>query len=87
MDDGQALYRVKSIAGKIKKINNISISADELRQKIKLLGGNPSAGNIDEAFKKVVAVPKLQQPPGNVVLIIGESHALWPFYQNIKIWD
>lgn len=84
LDDGQALYRVKSIAGRIKKINNISISADELRPKIELLGGNPSAGNVDEAFKKVVAVPKLQQQPGNVVLIIGESHALWPFLPEYK---
>lgn len=33
LDDGQSLYRVKSIAGKIKKINNVEISADALRQK------------------------------------------------------
>ena len=63
-----------------KKINNVEISADALRQKIELLGGNPSAGNIDEAFKKVVAVPKLQRPPGNVVLIIGESMLYGHFY-------
>lgn len=88
LDDGQALYRVKSIAKKIKKINDVNISEIELRKKIELLGGNSSSANIDDAFKKVVTAPKLQQQPENVVLIIGESHALWPFlpeYQNLGL--
>lgn len=79
LDDGQALYRVKSLAGRITKNNNVTIGSDVLRQKIDLLGGNPQAANVDEAFKKAVAVPKLAQQPQNVVMIIGESHALWPF--------
>lgn len=88
LDDGQALYRVKSITERIKKINNVNISANVLRQKIELLGGNPSADSIDDAFKKVVTIPKLQEQPDNVVLIVGESHALWPFlpeYENLEL--
>ncbi len=88
LDDGQALYRVKSITERIKKINNVNISANVLRQKIELLGGNPSADSIDDAFKKVVTIPKLQEQPDNVVLIVGESHALWPFlpeYENLGL--
>lgn len=88
LDDGQALYRVKSITERIKKINNVNISANVLRQKIELLGGNPSADSIDDAFKKVVTIPKLQEQPDNVVFIVGESHALWPFlpeYENLEL--
>lgn len=88
LDDGQALYRVKRIAEKIKKINNVDISVNVLRQKIELLGGNPSADSIDAAFKKVVTIPKLPEQPDNVVLIVGESHALWPFlpeYANLGL--
>ncbi|WP_455654963.1 LTA synthase family protein [Phascolarctobacterium sp.] len=84
LDDGQALYRVRTFYKRLQNNMTLEISEDELREKIKLLGGSDSAKTIDKAFEKTVIAPKLQEQPQNVVLIIGESYALWPFLPEYR---
>lgn len=84
LDDGQALYRVYAMKRKLAKDTNVNITVDELKKKIAVVGGNPNAETIDEAFKRTVAKPKLAHQPNNVVLIVGESFGLWPFLPQFK---
>lgn len=84
LDDGQALYRVRTFYKRLQDNMTLEISEDELREKIRLLGGSDSAETIDKAFEKIVIAPKLQEQPRNVVLIIGESYALWPFLPEYR---
>lgn len=84
LDDGQALYRVRSGKNMLAKVTDVNISKEELRQKIALVGGNPNAKTIDEAFLHTVKQPKLAQKPSNVVLIVGESFGQWPFLSQFK---
>lgn len=84
LDDGQALYRVRASKKMLAKVNNIKISEQELRQKIALAGGNPSAKTIDEAFLRTVAQSKMAKQPSNVVLIVGESFGQWPFLRKFR---
>ena len=84
LDDGQALYRVRASKKMLAKVNNITISEQELRQRIALAGGNPSAKTIDEAFLRTVAQPKMSTQPSNVVLIVGESFGQWPFLPKFR---
>ncbi len=84
LDDGQALYRVYVMKRKLAKDTNVNITIDELKKKIAVVGGNPNATTIDEAFKRMVVAPKIMQQPNNVVLIVGESFGLWPFMPQFK---
>lgn len=84
LDDGQALYRVRDIKDKMDRVNNVQMSAQELREQIFISGGNNDAGTIDEAFKHTVKQPKLTKQPHNVFLIVGESFGEWPFLPKFK---
>ena len=90
LDDGQAFYRVYQIYKEQKKLTNVNISPEEIRKDIAVLGGNSQAATIEEAFKRQVTVPKLAQQPDNVIVILGESYALWPLlpkYQAMGLAD
>ena len=90
LDDGQAFYRVYQIYKEQKKLTNVNISPEEIRKDIAVLGGNPQAATIEEAFKRQVSVPKLAKQPDNVIVILGESYALWPLlskYQAMGLTD
>lgn len=90
LDDGQAFYRVYKIYKEQKKLTDVNITAAELRSEITVLGGNPQAATIEEAFKRQVSVPKLAKQPDNVIVILGESNALWPMlpkYQAMGLAD
>ena len=78
LDDGQAFYRVYKIYKEQKKLTDVNITAAELRSEIAVLGGNREAPTVEEAFKRTVAAPKLTHQPQNIVVILGESYALWP---------
>lgn len=90
LDDGQACYRVYKIWKEQKKLTDVNISPEEIRKDIMILGGNPQADTIENAFKWQVAAPKLAKQPDNVIVILGESYALWPMlpkYQPMGIAD
>lgn len=84
LDDGQALYRVRASKKMLAKVTNVNISQEELSQKIALVGGDPAARTIDDAFLHTVQQPKLAPKPINVVLIVGESFGQWPFLPQFK---
>lgn len=84
LDDGQALYRVYSLKRNLDKITDVSISAEELKARIAVLGGNTSVNSIEQAFERTVQKERLTEKPTNVVVIIGESFGLWPFLPEFK---
>lgn len=84
LDDGQALYRVRSLKKRLDEVNDVNISKDELREKIALIGGDRNAATIDEAFMRTVISPKRLEKPDNIVLIIGESFGEWPFLPQFR---
>lgn len=84
LDDGQALYRVHSMKKRLDKVTDVNISSNELRQKITIVGGNPYAKTIDEAFMRTVKAPKRAEKPDNIVLVIGESFGEWPFLPQFQ---
>ena len=84
LDDGQACYRVYKIWKEQKKLTNVNISPEEIRKDIMILGGNPQADTIENAFKRQVTAPKLAKQPDNVIVILGESYALWPMLPNYQ---
>ena len=55
LDDGQACYRVYKIWKEQQKLTNVNISPEEIRKDIMLLGGNPQADTIENAFKHGVS--------------------------------
>lgn len=75
LDDGQAFYRVYKTYKEQQKITDVNITAEELRKEIMVLGGNPQADNIEDAFIRTVDEPKLANQPKNVIVILGESYA------------
>lgn len=79
LDDGQALYRVHSIHKRMRKASRITFTAAELREKIRFLGGNPDAATIDEAFRHEITRTYLPEAPAQIVFILGETYAQWPF--------
>ena len=90
LDDGQALYRVHKIYKEQKKLTEVKLTPEEIRKDIGILGGNTQAGTIEDAFKHSVAIPKLAKQPDNVILVLGESYALWPMlpkYQSMGLTD
>lgn len=62
LDDGQALQRVKGIYERMRQQRKISITEGELRREIALVGGNPKAATIDEAFTKVIGSEQVGTP-------------------------
>ena len=84
LDDGQAIYRGYSMYKRLEKATNVNITASELKEKIALLGGNPSAATVEEAFTKKAEGPRLQKQPQNIIFILGENYALWPFLPSYK---
>lgn len=84
LDDGQALYRVRSLKKRLDEVNDVNISKDELREKIALVGGDRNAMNIDEAFLRTVISPKRWEKPDNIIIIIGESFGEWPFLPQFR---
>ena len=78
LDDGQALYRVHKIYMAQQKKTYDNITTDEIRKNIEILDGNLQANNIEDAFIRTVGKPKLAYQPENVIVILGESYALWP---------
>ncbi len=85
LDDGQACYRVYKIYKEQKKLTNVNISTEEICKDIMILGGNPQANTIENAFKRQVAAPKLAKQPDNVIIILGESYALWPMLPKYQL--
>ncbi|MDR3163349.1 MAG: LTA synthase family protein [Helicobacteraceae bacterium] len=84
LDDGQALYRVRHMYNRQRSNIRLTISAVEFREAIGLLGGNSGAGTIESAFEKTVSVGSNGEPPQTVVLILGETYALWPFLSDFR---
>lgn len=84
LDDGQALYRVRASVKMLAKVNDVNISSEELKQKIMLAGGNARAENLEAAFVRTSAKPRLAEQPRNVVLIVGESFGQWPFLEKFR---
>ncbi|MGF0042493.1 LTA synthase family protein [Megasphaera elsdenii] len=84
LDDGQALYRAYSTHRRATERALRSISPEELRQAIQVLGGNPQAATLDEAFtRKTVGMPLVHRPH-HVVVILGENYALWPLLPEYR---
>lgn len=84
LDDGQALYRVYASERRLAKAVKLDISETKLREYIAKNDGNPQAKSIDEAFTHTVVTPRLKEQPKTVVLVLGESYALWPFLDTFK---
>ena len=88
MDDGQALYRTWSMLQRMENDEHINVTASELKEKIKILGGNPEAKTVEQAFSRTTKGGYLSKQPQQVVVILGENYALWPFlerYQNLGL--
>lgn len=84
LDDGQALYRAYSTHRRATERALRSVSPEELRQAIQVLGGNPQAATLDEAFtRKSVGTPLVHRPH-HVVVILGENYALWPLLPEYR---
>ncbi|SUP43896.1 LTA synthase family protein [Veillonella criceti] len=84
LDDGQALYRVYASEKRLAQAVKLDISETKLKEYIANNGGNPQAKHIDEAFTHTVVTPRLKEQPKTVVLVLGESYALWPFLDTFK---
>ncbi|MDR0746885.1 MAG: LTA synthase family protein [Helicobacteraceae bacterium] len=79
LDDGQALYRVRHMYNALQSSIRSTISTDELRERIGLLGGDGGADTIEGAFERTIITGANGEPPQTVVFILGETYALWPF--------
>lgn len=84
LDDGQAMYRVWFAYKRINKAHKISFTKQDLEKSIDVLGGNRRAKTIDEALKRTVDRQMLSVQPQNVILILGENYAAWPFLDEYK---
>ncbi|MDR0672110.1 MAG: LTA synthase family protein [Zoogloeaceae bacterium] len=90
LDDGQALYRVYDTYRKQRRFAERNIDAREIRAAIALLGGQPDAATIEDAFARKMSSPQLPSRPENVVFILGENYALFPLlpeYQALGLAD
>jgi phosphoglycerol transferase MdoB-like AlkP superfamily enzyme len=88
LDDAQALYRVRSFYKRSKSQIKADITVENLQKQITVLGGNDKADTIDEAFLREVKIKRLSKKPANIIFILGETYALWPFlkeYQNLSL--
>lgn len=84
LDDGQALYKVWGAQKRLRHAVKMQLNETKLKESIVALGGNPDAGSIDKAMERTVATPLLPSQPQNVVLILGENYAVWPFLDEYK---
>ena len=84
LDDGQAMYRVWFAYKRLSKAHKLNFTTDDIRNSIAYLGGNTSANNIDEALKRTVDRQMLAEQPQNVIFILGENYAAWPFLDEYK---
>ena len=88
LDDGQALYRAYSTHRRATERALRSVSPEELRQAIQVLGGNPQAATLDEAFtRKTVGTPLVHRPHHVVVILGGKIMRYGLCCRNIAIWD
>jgi phosphoglycerol transferase MdoB-like AlkP superfamily enzyme len=88
MDDGQALYRTWSMLQRMENEETVSVTAHELKEQIKILGGNPEAKTVEAAFSRTAKGGYLNEQPRQVVVVFGENYALWPFlgrYENLGL--
>lgn len=79
LDDGQALYRVHSIHSRMRNATRVTFTVEKLREKIHAVGGNPAAATVDEAFRHEITRTYLPEAPRQIVFILGETYAQWPF--------
>lgn len=89
LDDGQALYRVRSIQKELAAATKVDITPAELRKKIAAVGGKP-ADNIEAAFTHTVQQPKIGKQPDNIVIVVGESLGNWamlPEFRGLGLAD
>ena len=84
LDDGQALYRAYVTHKRATERALRSVSPEELRQAIQVLGGNSQAATLDEAFTRKTVGKPLAQRPHHVVVILGENYALWPLLPEYR---
>lgn len=90
LDDGQAMYRVWFAYKRINKAHKISFTQKDLEKSIEVLGGDKAAKTIDEALIRTVDRKMLAKQPQNVVFILAENYAAWPFldeYKNLSLVD
>lgn len=78
LDDGQALYRVYISNRCLRETAGTNLTQAEIVKQISILGGDPQAATIEQAFSKKVVQAKMQQKPQQIVMIMGESYGVWP---------
>lgn len=84
LDDGQAIYKVWGAQKRLKNAVKMQLNEELLKESIMVLGGDHNAGNIDKAMERSVERQLLSMQPQNVVLILGENYAVWPFLNEYK---
>jgi len=84
LDDGQAMYRVWFAYKRLNKARKLNFTANDVRKSIVSLGGNPSAETIDAGLERTVEKQMLAAQPQNVIFILGENYAAWPFLDEYK---
>lgn len=84
LDDGQALYKVWGAQKRLRHAVKMQLNETKLKESIVALGGNPDAGSIDKAMERTITTQLLPNQPQNVVLILGENYAVWPFLDEYK---
>ncbi len=82
LDDGQALYRTWSMLQRMENNDHINVTVSELKEQIKILGGNPEAKTVEQAFLRTTKGGYLSKQPQQVVVVFGENYALWPFLER-----
>ena len=84
LDDGQAMYRVWFAYKRLDKANKIEFTLSDIRQSVAYLGGDASAITIDESLMRTVNRQMLLKQPQNVIFILGENYAVWPFLDEYR---
>lgn len=84
LDDGQALYKVWGAQKRLRHAVKMQLNETKLKESIVALGGKPDAGSIDKAMERTVTTQLLPSQPRNVILILGENYAVWPFLDEYK---
>lgn len=79
LDDGQALYRVRSMKKRLQQVAKVDFSGEELEKKLVLIGAKPGFHSISKALRRQVEQPLLKKQPKQIVLVLGESFGMWPF--------
>lgn len=84
LDDGQALYRTYALQRALKQTTAVSLSVEQLQERISLTGGKPNNSSLDQAFQHMVKQPLLHTQPRQVVLVLGESFGIWPLLPKFQ---